>query len=142
MRHRGGTSGLSFRDGPAYPRSRVFLHARNRRIFLARNLAPRTLAAARPGLLVYDVASFAFALAAGAAGEWRRGRSEARALWSALRAEERAERPSRTVGDAALLRGGPLVLTPAVARSIPKRIASGVLDRALRAWWFVGRRLA
>ncbi|MBK7876345.1 MAG: glycosyltransferase family 2 protein [Planctomycetes bacterium] len=142
VRHRGGTSGISFRDGPDYPRSRVFLHARNRRIFLARNLAPRTLAAARPGLALYDLASFAFALASGAGSEWRRGRAEARGLWSVLRAEEARERPSRTVGDARLLSGGPLVLTPAVARSAVKRLANVLLDAALRAWWTIGRRLA
>lgn len=142
VRHRGGTSGISFREGPDYPRSRVFLHARNRRLFLAKNLAPRTLAAARPGLALYDLASFAFALAAGAGAEWRRGRSEARVQWSALRAEEARERPRRTVGDAELLRGGPLVLTPAVERSFAKRAASRALDLALRAWWSVGRALA
>ena len=43
VRHLGGTPGISFRDGPSYPASRVFLHARNRWMFLARNYQARTL---------------------------------------------------------------------------------------------------
>ncbi|MBI5365116.1 MAG: glycosyltransferase family 2 protein [Planctomycetes bacterium] len=140
--HRGGTRGISFREGPDYPRSRVFLHARNRWMFLARNLTARTLLVALPGLALYEVVALAFAVANGAAGEWWRGKRAARALWSTLRDELAAERSVRTTGDRALLAGGPLVLTPAIARSPLKRAASGMLDVLLRAWWFVGRALA
>lgn len=140
--HRGGTHGISFRGGSDYPRSRVFLHARNRWMFLARNCASRTLLAALPGLALYELVAFAFAAANGAAGEWWRGKRAALALWSTLRAELAAERPLRAVGDRALLVSGPLVLTPAIARSPLKRAASGVLDVLLRAWWVVGRVFA
>jgi len=141
VRHLGGTSGLSFREGPVYPRSRVFLHARNRWIFLAKNLSTRTLVAAAPGLLLYELVSLAFALTAGAAGEWFRGKREARALWPALRREHAAERAQRVVRDGRLLVGGPLALTPAVARGPRRWLAAGI-EGLLRAWWLVGRAFA
>ena len=140
--HRGGTSGISFRGGAEYPRSRVFLHARNRWMFLARNLSARTLVAALPGLALYELVAFAFALESGALGEWLRGKREARARWGELRSEYARDRASRTVGERTLLVGGPLVLTPAVARSPVKRTASRLLDLALRAWWAIGRAFA
>lgn len=142
VRHLGGTPGISFREGPSYPKSRVFLHARNRWMFLARNYSARTLFVAAPGLALYELASFAFALLAGAPGEWWRGKREACARWSELRREHAADARERTVGDGTLLRGGPLTLTPAVAASGARKLAWHVLDLALRAWWVVGRACA
>jgi GT2 family glycosyltransferase len=142
VRHRGGTAGLSFRGGPSYPRARVFLHARNRWMFLARNYAARTLLVAAPGLVLYELASFVFACAAGAPGEWWRGKREACGRWRELRRERREDARARTVGDGALLVGGPLALTPALAASGPRRVLAGVLDALLRAWWALARPLA
>jgi GT2 family glycosyltransferase len=142
VEHKGGTRGISFRGGSDYPASRVFLHARNRWMFLARNYAGRTLVAALPGLLLYELASAGFALAAGAPGEWWRGKREARRMWSTLRAELAAERAARRVGDRALLAGGPLALTPAVAGSALRRGVARGLDVLLRAWWALGRAFA
>lgn len=142
VRHLGGTPGISFRDGPRYPASRVFLHARNRWMFLARNYSARTLIVAAPGLALYELASFAFALLAGAPGEWWRGKREACARWGELRREYSVDARERTLGDGTLLRGGPLTLTPAVAASGARKLAWHALDLGLRAWWVVGKSLA
>src|SRR5260221_1963974 len=60
VRHMGGTSGISYREGPAYPPRRVYLHARNRWIFLAKNYRVWTLVACAPGLALYELAGFGF----------------------------------------------------------------------------------
>jgi GT2 family glycosyltransferase len=57
VRHRGGTPELSFRDGDDYPAQRIFLHSRNRWLFLARNLRARTLLVSLPGLLLYEASA-------------------------------------------------------------------------------------
>src|SRR5262249_26955684 len=72
--HKGGTSGLSYREGPAYPASRVFFHSRNRWLFLAKDYRAWTLVVALPGLLLYEVAWLGFAIASGGLLGWIRGK--------------------------------------------------------------------
>lgn len=139
--HGGGTPDLSFRDGPRYPGSRVRHHSKNRWLFIANNYRARTILACLPSFAAYELAQFAFALAAGAAGEWWRGKREwwaDRAHWRGRRA--RLER-MRTTPDRRLLVGGPLTLTPAVARG-GKAFLARALDAWMRAWWRLLRPLA
>ena len=56
VRHRAGTEGVSFREGPNYPVRRLFFHARNRWMFLLRNLRWRTLFLLAPVILLYELA--------------------------------------------------------------------------------------
>ncbi|MDP6409816.1 MAG: hypothetical protein QGI46_10605, partial [Planctomycetota bacterium] len=141
VRHRHGTAGVSFRDGPRYPERRAFYHARNRWRFLAKSFSARTLFFAAPGLALYEAAGLCFALVEGNGGAWLRGK---RAFLRQAR-EARGARDSlavdRRLGDGALLVGGPLTLTPAVAAGGARRAAAVLLEGALRLWWVVARVL-
>lgn len=132
--HGGGTPDLSFRDGPRYPRSRVYQHSKNRWLHLANNYSGATLLCCLPSFAAYEAVQFVFALASGAAGEWWRGKRDwwrERASWRARRAQLARLRRRK---DRELLVGGPLTLTPAVARG-PKALLGRVLDLWMRAAW-------
>lgn len=138
--HGSGTAGTSFREG-AYPARRVFLHTRNRRMFLLANLRARTLLLAAPGLAVYELFWFAFALSRGRLGSWCAG------TWAFLRAlphvlaRRRQLAARRAVGDRALLRGGPLTLSPQLAAAGRAPLGARLLDALLRGWWSLVRGL-
>jgi GT2 family glycosyltransferase len=137
--HKGGTPGISFREGGSYPGSRVELHSLNRWVFLAKNYRAWTLCVAAPGLLVYEVAWFCFSLAAGGLGPWMRGKWRFVRLLPGLFPERRAIQKSRCIGDRVLLRGGPLTITPMLTAKPSKRALIRALDLALRAWWKLAR---
>lgn len=140
--HKGGTPGISFRDGPRYPGSRVFFHSRNRWTFLAKCLRTRTLVVAAPGLALYELAWFAFALAQGRTGDWWRGKRAFFALRDVRRVERARFQSMRSVPDRDLLVGGPLTITPALKSGGARALFDGVLSGALRAWWWIARPLA
>lgn len=133
--HKGGTPGISFREGPSYPGSRVFFHARNRWIYLAKCYEARTLVVLGPLLALYECAGLALALTQGGTAHWWRGKRE---FWR-LRARWKADRATfhraRTLHDRDLLVGGPLTITPALAASTPKRLALRALDAMLTLAW-------
>lgn len=139
--HGGGTPDLSFRDGPRYPGSRVRQHSKNRWLYIANNYRARTILCCLPSFVAYELVQFSFACAAGALGEWWRGKRE----WWADRAHWRARRAHlarvRTTPDRRLLVGGPLTLTPAVARG-GKVVFARALDWWMRAWWGLLRPFA
>lgn len=139
VQHMGGTSGISFREGPSYPARRVFLHSRNRWMHLAKNHAAWTLVVSAPGLLLYELVAFAFACAAGSPLAWLRGKLEFLELLPGLLRDRRAVQSRRTLRDARLLRGGPLALTPALSSSAPRAFAQRCIDLALRGWWRCAR---
>jgi GT2 family glycosyltransferase len=138
--HGSGTAGTSFRQG-AYPARRVFLHTRNRRMFLFANLRARTLLLAAPGLVVYELFWFAFALSRGRFGSWCAGTwAFVRALPHVL-ARRRLLAARRTVGDRDLLQGGPLTLSPQLAATGRKPFGARLLDALLCGWWSLVRGL-
>jgi GT2 family glycosyltransferase len=137
--HKGGTPGISFRDGPSYPGSRVFFHSRNRWLFLAKNYRATTLLAAAPGLLLYELVWLAFSIGSGGLGPWLRGKGHFLALASGVLDDRRALSSRRTIGDRRLLAGGPLTVTPAVAGSRAKGAAIRALDACLRGWWAIAK---
>jgi GT2 family glycosyltransferase len=137
--HKGGTAGISYREGPKYPGSRVFFHSRNRWLFLAKDYRIRTLVAALPGLALYEIAWLGFALASGEVGGWIRGKVQFFRLLPGVLRERRAFQRARRAPDRGLLVGGPLTVTPSVAAAGLRRGALAALDRLLRAWWRLGR---
>lgn len=140
--HRGGTPGISFRSGRDYPHSRAFLHSRNRWIVLLKNYRLRTLVAAAPGLLLYELAWLGFALAGGALGAHLRGKwAFLRGIGATLEARAAVQR-TRKLRDRELLVGGPLTVTPGLRSSGVRGALLGALDRGLRAWWRLARRFA
>jgi len=139
--HKGGTEGLSFRGG-GYPRRRAYLHARNRWILIAKCYAGRTLLVVAPGLLVYELVFTLFSLLQGHLFAQLAGKRDALASWGRLRTKRRAVQAARRVADRELLVGGPLTISPSLVASGPARLAIGLVDACLRAWWGIARRLA
>ena len=139
--HKGGTPGISFRDGPAYPRSRVFFHSRNRWTYMAKCFRVRTLIVAAPGIALYEAVWFVFALAQGGLVDWFRGKARFLASIGHVRRERARLAARRTVPDRELLVGGPLTITPALTGGV-RRLVLGALDRTLRAWWGIARHVA
>ena len=140
--HRAGTPGVSFRDGPRYPGSRVFYHSRNRWMYLAKNYRGRTLFVATPLLACYELVLFLFAVAGGNGSEWLRGKREFFQSWpetARLRDEAQA---ARTHPDRELLVGGPLTTTPALGKTALHRALLGALSGTLRALWWIARPFA
>ncbi len=132
--HRGGTAGTSFRAG-VYPRRRVFLHARNRWLFLVKSYQWRTLLRGLPGLLVYEAVALLFAFAKLAPHAWLMGKvSFLAALPRALRARRRTAH-RRRVPDREYVRGGPLTLWPPLTAGPVARRAAAALDGTLRLLW-------
>ncbi len=138
--HKGGTPGISYREGPRYPGSRVFFHSRNRWMFVAKDYRAWTMLAALPGLCAYELVWLAFAASSGGIGSWMRGKLEFVRLLPAVLDRRRAFQSRRVVGDGKLLVGGPLTLTPAVVQSAWKRALLAGLDRGLSAWWWLASR--
>jgi GT2 family glycosyltransferase len=140
--HKGGTPGISFREGPAYPGSRVFFHSRNRWVFLAKCLRWRTLAVAAPGLVAYECVWFVFALVSLAPHQWVRGKWRFLLLLGHVRRERARFQAQRKLADRALLVGGPLTITPALKSGGVRAWCVRALDLLLRLWWRVARPCA
>lgn len=141
VRHRGGTPGLSFRDAGPYPRSRAFLHSRNRWLLLLKDCRWRTLILTAPAQLAFELVWACFALGSGSFGGWLSGKlALARGLGAVLAARGDAQR-GRSVPDRALFVGGPLTIAPQLAASGARAAAFAALDRCLRLWWAIVRPL-
>ena len=134
--HDSGTAGISFRGG-GYPEHRVFLHSRNRWLFLAKNYRLWTLFLVSPAIAFYDLAWLAFATKNGHMGAWFRGKRAFFAHTRRLLQKRRSAQRRRTVGDRTLLVGGPLTLSPALEEG--QGLGARILDRTLRTWWFLVR---
>jgi hypothetical protein len=142
VRHRHGTEGMSYREGADYPRRRAYMHSRNRWHFLYKCYRTRTLVAALPGLAIYELVWLLFTAVQGHTTAWVQGKRDFFRDARAIRAAREGVRETRRLPDRALLVGGPLTVTPAVAGSTGKRLALRALDLALRAWWALARPLA
>ena len=139
IHHRGGTAGISFREGKSYPRSRVFFHSRNRWLFLARCYRLRTLIVAAPGLLLYELAWFGFAVLGGNLFGWLEGKWAFVRLLPRVLRDRKEIAARRQVRDRDLLIHGPLTTTPDVAAQGFKQRILGGLDSALSLWWKIAR---
>jgi GT2 family glycosyltransferase len=140
--HAGGTSGISFREGPSYPGSRVFFHSRNRWTYMAKCYRKRTLLVALPALALYEAVWFAFALTSGSIGPWWKGKRAYFGLREHVKRERARFQSERSRNDRELLVPGPLTVTPALRASGPKRALIGTLDALLALWWRIVRPLA
>ena len=134
VQHRAGTAGVSFRKGPSYPAQRLFFHARNRWMFLLRNLRWRTLFLLSPVLALYELAGLCLALASGHPLSWIEGQLAVIKGLSRTAAARRRSQAGRTLSDRELLVGGPLTPTPDAVRGV-KGLFYGALSRVTAAWW-------
>lgn len=138
VRHDEGTAGVSFREGSRYPARRVFLHARNRWWFLAKNLRLRTLLLTAPSQLAYEVAYFSLALRHRALSSWVQGKLAALAGLPSLLGDRLRVQRGRVLEDRELLVGGPLTLTPDAGAAA---LGARLLDRVARSWFRAVRPL-
>lgn len=134
--HRGGTPGISFR-GDEYPKFRAFYHSRNRWLLLFKNYRVRTLLAALPGILVYELAWLVFATKGGHLFAHLAGKVDFLKALRTARPKRRLIQKTRRISDCSLLVGGPVTFSPQlVEKPFARRMASG-LDKTLRAIWRV-----
>jgi GT2 family glycosyltransferase len=130
-----GTPGLSFRDRGIYPRRRAYLTMRNRLQILILHYRLRVLALMFPALLLYEMASLAFAIRNRVGGEWVRAWAwqlrHARILFS----RRGRMRRKRVVEELALLVGGPLPLAVGLTDRPMLRGALGLLSAVLDTNW-------
>ena len=141
VRHRAGTQGVSFREGPSYPARRLFFHARNRWMFLLRNLRWRTLFVLAPILLLYELAGLSLALASGHPFSWIEGELAVLKGLKRTLAARRRSAAGRVLRDKDLLVGGPLTPTPDAVRGL-RGLFYGALSGLARGWWGLVRALA
>jgi len=139
--HREGTAGISYREGPAYPARRAFLHSRNRWRLLLRNHSFAALLLGLPGLLAYELVWFGFALAKGLLKPWFDGKREVLRQLPALFRQRRELQRARKVGDSVLLSARPLTHAPMVRQGLFARFVERALDAWLRGWWWLVRPL-
>jgi GT2 family glycosyltransferase len=140
VRHRGGTTGISYRGAVGYPRRRAFLHSRNRWLFLVEGLHWRTLLLCLPGLIAYELVWALFTLRSGAFLGWLEGKlGFARELGAALAKRGRVQ-GTRRIRDRDLLVGGPLTVSPQLRGPDRPPLTLRCLDAVLASWWSVVRR--
>ncbi|MEW6741201.1 MAG: glycosyltransferase family 2 protein [Planctomycetota bacterium] len=137
--HRQGTAGISYRQGPHYPRQRAWLHARNRWLILAKNHRLSTLLLTAPGLVLFDAAWLLFSLRRGLAVPYLRGKWCFFKLLPHVWRERRRFARARLLGDRALLDARPLTITPLIGRSSLLARAERALNALLDFWWRVVR---
>jgi GT2 family glycosyltransferase len=141
VRHRAGTPGISFREGPRYPGTRVFFHARNRWVFLFKNHQLRTLIVTAPGWLMYEFVGLCFATLSGHLWSWMRGKAAAVKMIGGLGSDRARVQSARTLCDGDLLVGGDLTVTPAVAAKPLKRMLLTLVNWKLKLVWWLTRPL-
>jgi GT2 family glycosyltransferase len=134
VEHRGGTAGTSFRGGD-YPGRRVFLHSRNRWLFLVKNYQLSTLLLGAPGLVLYELAAALFALAKGAPWAYVKGKAAFLAMLPGALADRKATQARRRVPDRAFVRGGPLTLWPPLTSGRAAAALGRGLDSVLCLFW-------
>lgn len=132
--HRGGTAGTSFRAG-LYPARRVFLHTRNRCLFIIKNYQFITILRGLPGLILYEFVALIFAFAKLAPHAWLHGKASFLYYLPGALAARRSTRARRTIPDRDFVRGGPLTLWPALTASPAARTLGGALDAILQFSW-------
>lgn len=133
--HGGGTPGLSYRPGFRPSEDRQFYLTRNRWVLVLKCFSARTLLVLAPALFFFEVLQLAWLAGQGRASVWRRAVGS---LWHrrrALAAERRAVQGSRRVRDGAVLRGGPLPVTPFVREGGVGRIAVRLANGLLHLYW-------
>jgi GT2 family glycosyltransferase len=139
--HQGGTPGISFRGG-SYPKIRAFYHSRNRWLVIAKNYRWRTLLAALPGILVYEVVWAVFTLGQGHFRAHLFGKLSFLTSLGKVRGHRRRSQRMRRVRDRDLLVAGPLTFSPELLQTPGRRALAGALDRVLAGWWRLARHLS
>ena len=138
--HRGGTAGLSLRDG-AVPSRRTYYHARNRWAVLLTCLHWRSLLLLLPAQVVYTGAHLAFAISKGQLLAWLRGAGAFVGLLPDVVRWRAAAQRGRRARDRDLLAADPLTLNPGLADRGVQAHVRRLLDRFYGFYWRLVRPL-
>ncbi len=141
VHHRGGTPGISFR-GDEYPRFRAYYHSRNRWLLLYKNYSWRTLLAAAPGILIYELVWGLFTIKNGHLKAHVAGKVSFLGELGRARPKRRAIQASRRLRDRDLLVGGPLTFSPQLVATKAAKRVTFLFGRSLRFLWWLARPLA
>jgi GT2 family glycosyltransferase len=140
--HREGTEGVSFRGTSRYPSRRAYLQSRNRWIVLAKNHTLRTIVLSLPGLMIFELAWFAFSLREGFPLAFLKGKLSFFYMFPRLLAERRRIQAHRVLRDKDLLGARDLTFSPLIRKSGAAEFLVKGLNRSLRAWWSLVKALA
>ena len=138
--HGPGTPGLSLRATGRYAPLRVFCLIRNRWQVILVGYSTGTLARLSPALVAYEAAQVAAALGNGWIREWLRAASWLLRHAGEVTVKRRRVQEERTVGDLALLSGGPIPIRPEAAHGRIARAGLGGLERWTALVWRLARR--
>ena len=136
VRNIGGSAGVSLKDS-SYPARRMELHSRNRWLLMAGRYDRWTLFVLFPALLFYEAAWLAFAIAAGRAGPYLRGKRRAVGVVLHRLLRGIGHGPVKAVRDGALLGAPPMTFTVTALAQPLARKGAAVLDGVLRIFWTV-----
>lgn len=137
--HRGGTAGLSLRDGSPMPPARTYYHSRNRWAVLLTCLHWRSLIVLLPAQMLYSCVHFAFAIGQGHGLAFMRGKPALLSMLPQILRWRRAAQRQRRARDRDLLVAAPLTLNPGIADSGFKAAVRRALDRCYAAYWWIAR---
>lgn len=141
VRHGTGTPGLSYRSGDRATDTRLFHLTRNRWIVVAKGFSWRALIVLGPALLLLEILQAAWLVGQGRAAVWWHAVRSLMDRRGPLYRQRRDVQRSRRVGDASVLRGGPLPLTKQVRAGPITRVCIAVVDIVLRGYWCLARHL-
>jgi hypothetical protein len=112
----------------------------NRWLIVLRCYARRTLVLLSPALLAIEVMQVIWLMSEGRVATWWRAFRSLVARRQRVLAERRAIQRDRRVGDAEILRDGPLPLTRHVRQRLLGRTLAAPAEIVLRAYWRAVRR--
>jgi GT2 family glycosyltransferase len=139
--HGAGTANLSLRPGGSYAPRRVLTLIEGRWRHLIKNVSIRSLVVLAPGLLAYELAQLAGAIAKGWLPHWWRALCNTKQGFKEIRAARSAVQGTRRITDRELLRGGPVPFRPELAGGSGAKLALAMLNAFCGAYWKIVRRL-
>jgi GT2 family glycosyltransferase len=135
--HGKGTAEFSVRSRGEYPRSRPFLHNRNRFICILKDYQRKTIIAILPVLFLVELLNFLILWRMGLHGTYI---DAVGWIWNNKRrilAQREHIQVHRRVDDGALLSADPLTFSPVFFREPLFRLSKIILDRILEFYWAV-----
>ncbi len=138
--HGRGTPGLSLRREGIHAAARVEHTIRNRWVILLELYQLRTLLLLSPALIAFEIVQAVGAFLRGWGGAWIAAVEWLIRNSGSVRAHRQRIQGMRRVPDRDLLSGGPLPLTPQVAKGPLGRSVRAVLEVWAAAWWRVAER--
>ncbi|MDJ1008230.1 MAG: glycosyltransferase family 2 protein [Paracoccaceae bacterium] len=134
-----GYPGLSFRGAGTYPARRAYLSMRNRILTIAICFHWRTILAALPAFVLYEMATVGFAASRGFLGQWARGWGWVIGNRRLIRQMRRQVQAGRVLRDTDVLQAGRLPLADGLLQSPAARAGVAILSAVTSGYWRLAR---